>query len=163
MVGLRAHDATRCSEQRNLVDWAKPLLMKRKKIKSLMDRRIEGQYPLKAAVLLGDLTLKCLETDPRKRPSMQEVLETLEQIEKLKDKPKGSKISNSQSKQLHQRHAKSSIGKKALINEVTRRDVWFKGFWLSFSLQLSGTRYDILAWDAQQLRKGKGAKSSQVC
>ncbi|XP_022971593.1 probable serine/threonine-protein kinase CST [Cucurbita maxima] len=112
MAGLRAHDTTRCSEQRNLVDWAKPLLMNRKKIKSLMDRSIEGQYSLKAAVLLGDLTLKCLETDPRNRPSMQEVLETLEQIEKLKDKPKVFKISNSQSKQLNQRHAKSSSAKR---------------------------------------------------
>ncbi|XP_038906364.1 probable serine/threonine-protein kinase PIX13 [Benincasa hispida] len=104
MTGLRAHDMNRSSEQRNLVDWAKPFLVKRKRIKSLMDARIEGQYSSKAAALVGDLTLKCLETDPRKRPSMQEVLDALEQIEESNEKPKESKMSNSQSKQLHQKH-----------------------------------------------------------
>ena len=67
-----------------------------------MDAKIEGQYSSKAAMRVGDLTLKCLETDPRKRPSMQEVLEELEHIEELKEIPKESKTSNSQSKQqLH--------------------------------------------------------------
>lgn len=112
MTGLRAHDMNRSSEQRSLVDWAKPLLVKRKRIKSLMDARIEGQYSLRAATLVGDLTLKCLETDPRRRPSMQEVLEALEQIEELKDKPKESKMSNLQSKQLHQRQPNNSSAKK---------------------------------------------------
>lgn len=111
-TGLRAHDMNRRSEQRNLVDWAKPILEKRKKIKSLMDARIEGQYSPRAAMLVGDLTLKCLETDPRRRPSMQEVLEALEQVEELKDKPKEAKINNSQSKQLHQRQPNNSSAKR---------------------------------------------------
>ncbi|XP_008448469.2 probable serine/threonine-protein kinase CST isoform X2 [Cucumis melo] len=102
MTGLRAHDMNRTTEQRNLVDWAKPFLVKKKRIKNLMDAKIEGQYSSKAAMRVGDLTLKCLETDPRKRPSMQEVLEELEHIEELKEIPKESKTSNSQSKQqLH--------------------------------------------------------------
>ncbi|XP_022145480.1 probable serine/threonine-protein kinase CST [Momordica charantia] len=112
MTGLRAHDMRRPSEKRNLVDWAKPILMRKKKVKSLMDVGIEGQYSLKAAIQAGDLTLKCLETDPRTRPSMQEVLEALEQIEELKEKPKGAKISNSQSKQLHQRQPTNSSVKR---------------------------------------------------
>lgn len=112
MTGLRAHDMRRPSEKRNLVDWAKPVLMRKKKVKSLMDVGIEGQYSLKAAIQAGDLTLKCLETDPRTRPSMQEVLEALEQIEELKEKPKGAKISNSQSKQLHQRQPTNSSAKR---------------------------------------------------
>ena len=94
-----------------------------------MDARIEGQYSLKAATLVGDLTLKCLEAHPRKRPSMQEVLEELEHIEELKEKPKESKSSNSQSKQpLHQRQPKQFISKRAVeINEAKtkRRDVQF--------------------------------------
>ncbi|KGN55628.2 probable serine/threonine-protein kinase PIX13 isoform X1 [Cucumis sativus] len=113
MTGLRAHDMNRTSDQRNLVDWAKPFLMKKKRIKNLMDARIEGQYSSKAVTLVGDLTLKCLETDPRKRPSMQEVLEELEHIEELKEKRKESKSSNSQSKQpLHQRQPNNSSAKR---------------------------------------------------
>ncbi|XP_023551881.1 probable serine/threonine-protein kinase PIX13 [Cucurbita pepo subsp. pepo] len=111
MTGLRAHDPNRSYEQRNLVEWAKPRLEKKKKIKRLMDARIEGQYSLRAAALVGDLTLKCLETDPRKRPSMQEVLEALEQVEESREKPKESKNSDSQSKQLHQKQANSSSAK----------------------------------------------------
>ena len=91
MTGWRAHDVNRPHEQRNLVDWAKPFLVKKKKIKNLIDAKLEGQYSLKAATLVGDLTLKCLEAHPRKRPSMQEVLEALEHIEELKEKPKESK------------------------------------------------------------------------
>ncbi|KAA0052916.1 putative serine/threonine-protein kinase Cx32 [Cucumis melo var. makuwa] len=113
MTGLRAHDMNRTTEQRNLVDWAKPFLVKKKRIKNLMDAKIEGQYSSKAAMRVGDLTLKCLETDPRKRPSMQEVLEELEHIEELKEIPKESKTSNSQSKQqLHQRQPNNSSAKR---------------------------------------------------
>ncbi|KAA0052914.1 hypothetical protein IC582_015157 [Cucumis melo] len=86
MSGLRADDMYRTSEQHNLnypVDWAKPFLVNQERIKDLMDAKIEGQYSLKAAMLVGDLTLKCLEPNLRKRPSMQEVLEALEHIEEI--------------------------------------------------------------------------------
>lgn len=61
-----------------------------------MDPRIEGQYSTKAAILSAELTLKCLEQDPKHRPSMREVVEALERIESLnKEKPKDSSKSNS--------------------------------------------------------------------
>ncbi|KAK1432457.1 hypothetical protein QVD17_09354 [Tagetes erecta] len=90
MTGLRALDTKRPGPQSNLVEWAKPLLPNRKKLKSLMDARIEGQYSSKGAILYAQLVLHCLEQEPRKRPAMKEVVEVLEQIHAIKVKPKGT-------------------------------------------------------------------------
>ncbi|KAI0489037.1 hypothetical protein KFK09_028878 [Dendrobium nobile] len=84
LSGLRALDSTRPSEQLNLVDWAKPFLSDRRKLSRLMDQQLEGQYPAKAALQAAQLTLRCLVGDPKSRPSMMEVVETLEQIEARK-------------------------------------------------------------------------------
>ena len=46
-----------------------------------MDIRMEGQYPTEAALLAVQLTLKCLESEPKNRPAMKEVVETLKRIE----------------------------------------------------------------------------------
>uniref|UniRef100_A0A151UHW5 Serine/threonine-protein kinase NAK n=1 Tax=Cajanus cajan TaxID=3821 RepID=A0A151UHW5_CAJCA len=56
-----------------------------------MDVKIEGQYLPKAAMQATQLTLKCLETDPKQRPSMKDVLKTLEAIEAIHEKSKESK------------------------------------------------------------------------
>ncbi|CAL5188243.1 unnamed protein product [Lathyrus oleraceus] len=92
LTGLQAHDSKRPSEQQNLVEWIKPSLPdKRKLISTIMDCRLEGQYSPKAALETAKLILKCLESDPRKRPSMNDVLETLEGIRAIKDRRKISK------------------------------------------------------------------------
>ncbi|KAK1587088.1 hypothetical protein Q3G72_009394 [Acer saccharum] len=46
-----------------------------------MDARMEGQYPSEAALQAAQLSLRCLELDPRSRPSMKEVVEVLKEIE----------------------------------------------------------------------------------
>lgn len=94
LTGLRALDTRRPSGQHNLVDWKKPMLSQRKKLKSIIDTRMEGQYSTKAAMQAAQLTLRCLEQEPRKRPSMKEVVEILEEIEGM-EKPKQSKSSRS--------------------------------------------------------------------
>lgn len=93
LTGLRALDPRRPSGQHNLIDWAKPILPNQRKLKTIMDVRMEGQYSNKAAFQAAQLTLKCLGTEPKTRPSMKEVVEALEGIEAMKDKPKESKIS----------------------------------------------------------------------
>ncbi|TYH85109.1 hypothetical protein ES332_D02G242700v1 [Gossypium tomentosum] len=87
LTGLRALDQNRPSGQHTLVDWVKPHLSERRKLKNIMDHRMEGKYPSKAAFRIAQLALKCLEPEPRNRPSMKEVVETLEQIESIKEKP----------------------------------------------------------------------------
>lgn len=56
-----------------------------------MDARMEGQYSPKAALQAAQLALKCIETEPKCRPSMKDVVEALERIEAMKEKPKHSK------------------------------------------------------------------------
>ncbi|KAJ1690429.1 hypothetical protein LUZ63_014584 [Rhynchospora breviuscula] len=84
LSGQRALDPNRPSDQLSLVDWAKPFLSDRRKLVRLMDPRLEGKYPSKAAVEAANLTLNCLASEPKNRPSMKEVVEKLEQIEGMK-------------------------------------------------------------------------------
>ncbi|KAF3440871.1 hypothetical protein FNV43_RR19157 [Rhamnella rubrinervis] len=94
LTGLRALDTKRPSRQQNLVEWAKPCLSSKRRLKTIMDLRMEGQYSPKAAFQAAQLTLKCLEPEPKNRPSMKDVVESLERIEAIKEKPKPSKTSS---------------------------------------------------------------------
>ncbi|XP_044465146.1 probable serine/threonine-protein kinase PIX13 isoform X2 [Mangifera indica] len=94
-TGLRAFDTKRPNGQQNLVDWMKPMLSQKKKLKNIMDARIEGQYSTKAVHKTAQLALKCLEADPKRRPSMKEVVEILEQVEAIKEIPRNSVFSSS--------------------------------------------------------------------
>ncbi|KAK6916816.1 Serine-threonine/tyrosine-protein kinase, catalytic domain [Dillenia turbinata] len=88
LTGLRALDTNRPPGQHNLVEWIKPYLYYRRKLRSIMDSHLEGRYPAKAAFQTAQLALKCLESEPKSRPSMKEVLETLLHIESSKEKPR---------------------------------------------------------------------------
>ncbi|XWS14370.1 hypothetical protein CRYUN_Cryun35bG0003400 [Craigia yunnanensis] len=98
LTGLRALDTNRPSNDHNLVEWTKYSLTEKRKLKKIMDPRLEEQYPLKAALQAGYLILKCLESDPKNRPSMKEVLETLQKISAINEKSKDSKASTLQRK-----------------------------------------------------------------
>ncbi|KAM7259167.1 hypothetical protein ACFE04_014908 [Oxalis oulophora] len=98
LTGLRALDRTRPIAQNNLVQWAKSSLSDKRKLRKIMDPRLEDKYPIKAAQNVAELILKCLENDPRKRPSSEEVLDSLLQIRNIKCNPKESKSSKTKSK-----------------------------------------------------------------
>lgn len=53
-----------------------------------MDPRLEGKYPMKAAVEMVQLALRCLDSEPKARPSMEEVVDVLERIASANDKQK---------------------------------------------------------------------------
>ncbi|RWR78515.1 putative serine/threonine-protein kinase PIX13 [Cinnamomum micranthum f. kanehirae] len=93
-TGHQALEPNRPSGQHDLVDWAKPYLSDERKVSQLMDRRLEGQYPSKGAVLAAQLILECLNSDRRKRPSMTEVVEALEQIQAIKHKAYAPRTKN---------------------------------------------------------------------
>lgn len=93
LTGLRALDTKRPSGQQNLVDWSKPHLSSKRKLSTIMDVRMEGQYSPKAAFQAAQLAFKCLEPEPKNRPSMKDVVDTLERIEAIKGKPKHYKTS----------------------------------------------------------------------
>ncbi|MFS8016316.1 putative transferase, protein kinase RLK-Pelle-RLCK-VIIa-2 family [Helianthus anomalus] len=95
LTGMRALDDDRPGNQRNLVEWAKPYLSNRRKLKNIMDQRLEGSYPSKAASQVAQLALTCVEPEPKDRPSMKEVVATLEQLTDIKERPKVPRIHNS--------------------------------------------------------------------
>ncbi|ONI01752.1 hypothetical protein PRUPE_6G156700 [Prunus persica] len=81
LTGRRAMDDERAgSVEETLVDWAKPFLSDTKRVLRIMDTRLGGQYPKKAAQTAAELTLQCLHTDPKYRPLMIDVLATLERL-----------------------------------------------------------------------------------
>ncbi|KAK4361451.1 hypothetical protein RND71_020403 [Anisodus tanguticus] len=84
------------------------MLSNKRKLKSIMDARMEGQYSSKAAMLAAQITLKCVQGDPKNRPSMKEVMDVLEQIEAINEKPKESKSkSENSSSQRHRQSPRS--------------------------------------------------------
>lgn len=95
ITGLRALDQTRPAPQRNLVEWVKPYLANRRKLKNIMDSRLEGRYPTKAASQVAELALTCLAQEQKGRPSMKEVVAVLEKAYTLTEKPKVPRIHNS--------------------------------------------------------------------
>nr|KYP66568.1 hypothetical protein KK1_012865 [Cajanus cajan] len=83
LTGLRALDRTRPTGQENLVEWIKLSLSDKANLKHIMDEKIEGQYSTKAAFKTAQLILKCLENNPKPRPHMKDVVETLESIQAI--------------------------------------------------------------------------------
>ncbi|XP_047333214.1 receptor-like cytoplasmic kinase 176 isoform X1 [Impatiens glandulifera] len=80
--GKRAIDKNRPNGEHNLVDWAKPILMNKRRIFRVLDVRLEGQFSLSQAIKAGNLALECLSMEPKSRPSMDEVVAELEQIQR---------------------------------------------------------------------------------
>ncbi|TKY54504.1 serine/threonine-protein kinase Cx32 [Spatholobus suberectus] len=87
LTGKRIGDITRLRQQMSLRDWLKSNLLHRGKIRSTMDAKLEGKYPTNLASQVAQLALKCIQAEPKVRPSMKEVVETLENFEAANDKP----------------------------------------------------------------------------
>nr|GMD56053.1 probable serine/threonine-protein kinase NAK isoform X2 [Ipomoea batatas] len=84
LTGLRVLDLSRPTREQNLVEWTKPMLVDKRKIKTIVDPRLEGQYPSRAATRIAELILKCFQGEPAKRPSMDEILNSLQEINDVK-------------------------------------------------------------------------------
>ncbi|KAL1215621.1 putative serine/threonine-protein kinase CST [Cardamine amara subsp. amara] len=90
MTGLKAHNTKRPRGQESLVDWLRPELSSRHRIKQIMDKGIKGQYTTKVATEMASITLSCIEADPKNRPHMKEVVDVLERIQQLNVVPNRS-------------------------------------------------------------------------
>lgn len=90
LTGRRAVDKSRAGGEQNLVEWATPYLMDRRKWSRVLDQKLDGQYSLKGAQKAASIALHCLCQDPKIRPTMKEVLELLEPVLNPKDLPKNS-------------------------------------------------------------------------
>ncbi|XP_047327032.1 receptor-like cytoplasmic kinase 176 isoform X2 [Impatiens glandulifera] len=90
LTGQRVVDVKRPAQQSNLVEWAKPILQDKKKLKRIIDPRLEKQFPVKAVIKTAELITSCLENDPRNRPTMDQVLQILHNIIAIKMPPSSS-------------------------------------------------------------------------
>ncbi|XP_062101389.1 probable serine/threonine-protein kinase PBL11 [Humulus lupulus] len=122
MTGFRALDTNRPSGEHVLVDWAKPSLTDRKKLKKIMDKGLGDEYPLKGAFQAAGLILECLESDPKSRPSMDEVLDKLEKINDFKvviKEKKPNRQEQPSTSTFNYRHNKSPISHRHGANGTT--------------------------------------------
>ncbi|KAI3453926.1 hypothetical protein Pfo_010589 [Paulownia fortunei] len=85
LTGRRAMDKTRPKSEQKLVDWATPYLTSSRRLRCIMDPRLAGQYSVKGAKEVGLLAQKCVSLNPKDRPKMPAIIETLESIQQLKD------------------------------------------------------------------------------
>ncbi|XP_071715377.1 probable serine/threonine-protein kinase PBL10 [Rutidosis leptorrhynchoides] len=81
LSGKKAIDKNRPPGEHNLVEYAKPCLTNKRRIFRVLDPRLEGQYSLARALKLSNLALQCLCMEPKLRPSMDEVVTTLEELQ----------------------------------------------------------------------------------
>lgn len=87
LTGRRSVDKNRPSREQNLVEWARPLLKDSHKLDRIMDARLEGQYSREGARKLASLAHQCLSLHPKSRPTMTNVVKTLEPLLDLNDNP----------------------------------------------------------------------------
>lgn len=92
LTGRRSVDKTRPSKEQNLVDWARPKLNDKRKLLQIIDPRLENQYSVRAAQKACSLAYYCLSQNPKARPLMSDVVETLEPLQGSND---ANKVSSS--------------------------------------------------------------------
>jgi len=81
LTGRRSMDKTRPSREYNLAEWARPLLNEKRKLLRILDPRMEGEYSVKGAQKAATLAYQCLSQNPKARPLMKDVVETLEPLQ----------------------------------------------------------------------------------
>ncbi|XP_031487595.1 serine/threonine-protein kinase PCRK1-like [Nymphaea colorata] len=80
MTGRRSVDKNRPRSEQKLLEWVRPYASDPKRFRIIMDARLEGQYCLKSVQKLIALANRCLMRQPRCRPKMSEVVESLNEI-----------------------------------------------------------------------------------
>ncbi|KAK9707274.1 hypothetical protein RND81_07G185600 [Saponaria officinalis] len=95
--GRRALDKSKVIDEQSLVAWAKPYLGDRRKLFRIMDTKLEGQYPQKAAFTVASLAIQCLNPEPRSRPKMSEILAELENLQDQTSSGRSSSVGSKSS------------------------------------------------------------------
>ncbi|XP_006287879.2 probable serine/threonine-protein kinase PBL11 [Capsella rubella] len=88
LSGRRAIDKNQPVGEHNLVDWARPYLTNKRRLLRVMDPRLQGQYSLTRALKIAVLALECISIDAKSRPTMNEIVEALEELHIQKEAPK---------------------------------------------------------------------------
>lgn len=119
LSGRRAVDKNRPSGEHNLVEWAKPYLANKRKIFRILDNRLEGQYSMEGAYKAANLALRCLSTEAKYRPNMDEVVKALEQLHDSKQTG-GNQNSLNNGQRMRRRSADDVSYKKRVVSAYPR-------------------------------------------
>ncbi|KAJ4751054.1 Protein kinase superfamily protein [Rhynchospora pubera] len=84
ITGRKNLDPRYPKEERNLIKWSKPYLTDDCRLSLIMDPKIKGRFPLKAARTVADMILKCLQKDPSERPTMRFIADSLVRVQDMK-------------------------------------------------------------------------------
>lgn len=80
LTGRKAMDRTRPPCEQSLVEWARPLLVDRRRYYRLMDPQLHGNFSMRGAERAIQIAASCLSRDPKARPAMTEVVEALSPV-----------------------------------------------------------------------------------
>nr|GLL20715.1 serine/threonine-protein kinase At5g01020 [Ipomoea trifida] len=85
LTGRRAIDKTKPQREQNLADWARPQLKDPRKLRRILDPRLEGMYSEAGAQKAALLAYECLSHRSKSRPTMSMVVKTLEPLKDYKE------------------------------------------------------------------------------
>ncbi|XP_019192432.1 PREDICTED: serine/threonine-protein kinase At5g01020 [Ipomoea nil] len=85
LTGRRAIDKTKPNREQNLADWARPQLKDPRKLRRILDPRLEGMFSEAGAQKAALLAYECLSHRSKSRPTMSTVVKTLEPLKDYKD------------------------------------------------------------------------------
>ena len=88
LTGRRVIDVERPPMEQKLVEWAKPYLLDKGRVLRIVDQKLDGQYSLREAHKIASLCLSCLSEESKSRPTMKEVVESLESLGHAKRRPR---------------------------------------------------------------------------
>ncbi|KAK1557833.1 hypothetical protein Q3G72_032759 [Acer saccharum] len=75
-----AIDQSRTTKEKNLIKWAKPLIMDKEKFKLMADPLLEGRYPLKGLYQALAVAAMCIQEEADKRPKIGDVVTAIEYL-----------------------------------------------------------------------------------
>lgn len=85
LIGKMTMDRSRPTQEHNLVEFARPLLIHNKKLKKIIDPRMDGQYSVRSIRKVASLAYHCLSSNPKGRPTMTEVVDILEVVRNIQE------------------------------------------------------------------------------
>lgn len=87
LTGRQALDHNRPAKEEKLVEWARPYLTSKRKVLQIVDTRLDTQYLPEEAVRLASIAVQCLSFEPKSRPTMEQVVRALQQLQDNLGKP----------------------------------------------------------------------------
>ncbi|KAG8371768.1 hypothetical protein BUALT_Bualt13G0122600 [Buddleja alternifolia] len=87
VTGRKSLDKSRPAREQNLTDWAAPILREKKKLHNIVDPRLGEDYPIKGVQKAAMLAYHCLNKNPKARPLMRDIVDSLEPLQAPFDVP----------------------------------------------------------------------------